>query len=520
MSSQNKESQQINPKPDLWDMNMPLLNLSENDTWTLRDATSGVQIFGATGSGKSSTSGKAIAKAYLSAGFGGLVLCAKVDEAQRWLQYAKECGREKSIIHVHENGDFRFDFLNYEMTREGGGDPENILDLFVKVVELTQGSSMSEGENAYFYESCKALLRSAIYICSEGYGKISLVDIYNIVSSAPTSMDEVNSDKWKAESECYKALEACNIKEKDRQKSLGEKYQANPELDICARYFLSSYPRFGDRLRSSISSIFTAGADPWLRGKLRKLFCRKIDEINVKTGKTGFYLDPDFSKEGAIYLFDYPIKSGLTGRLSQSLYKLVWQQHFERRDLTSDGGRPCFLFVDEAQLFLTDQDQTVIQTARSNRILTVLLSQNLSNYYDTLGGASSERGVHLTNSLLGNLATTIFHANGEETNSYGSKLFGQEWRYSASTSSSSSSGFSNNHGDQGGSSSSDNTSDGITVNEAQRNVIEARDFTLLRTGGEANNYKVDALIHQTGRIWNATGSNYLKVQFDQQKLGI
>ena len=506
-------------KIDSWDMNMPLVRFSEDDVWTLQDAASGLQILGATGTGKSSTSGKIVAKAYLSAGFGGLVLCAKVGEAEQWLNYARECGREKQIIHIREGADFRFDFLDYEMTREGGGDPENILDLFLKVVEMTQGTGMSQGDNVYFYEACKALLRSAIFICIEAYGRVSLLDIYNIVSSAPTDINEVNSKNWQAESECFKALEICNKKEKEKLKNPFYNHIPNDELKVCARYFLSTYPRFGDRLRSSITSIFTSAADPWIRGKLRKLFSRKNDEINPVTGTTGFYLDPDHCKEGAIYLFDYPIKSGLTGRLSQSLYKLVWQQHFERRDVTKDGGRPCFLFADEAQLFLTDQDQVFAQTARSARVLTVMLSQNLSNYYDALGGANSTRGMQLTNSLLGNLATTIFHANGEETNTYASKLFGMEWRYTASTSSGSSSAVSASHNEQGGS-NNDGTSKGVSIQEQQRPVVDAREFSLLRTGGEANQFKVDAYIHQSGRIWKETGSNYLRVQFDQRTLGV
>ena len=516
MKSNPKHHDYSSEQTDKWDLDMQLLQLSTCDVWTLKDATSGVQILGATGTGKSTGAGKAIAKAYLLAGFGGLVLCAKVGEAQEWLKYAKECGREESIIHIREEDDFRFDFLDYEMTREGGGDPENILDLFIKVIEFTQKTDMSGGENAYFYEACKALLRSAIFICSLAYGRVSLVDIYKIISSAPTHSDEVSSKAWQAESECFKALVLCNEKEHIKQEQLGERYAYNEELDISTRYFLKSYPKFGDRLRSSISSIFTSAADPWLRGKLRQLFSRKLDEINPMTGKIGFYLDPDHCKDGAIYVFDYPVKSGLTGRLSQSLYKLVWQQHFERRNIEEDGGRPCFLFADEAQLFLTEQDQLFAQTARSARVLTVLLSQNLSNYYQALGGVNTERGVHLTKSLLGNLGTTIFHANGEETNEYASKLFGNYWRYTASINKGSSIGSSVSYGEQGNISSNDGENNSTSVSEAQRNIIETRDFAFLKTGGKMNNYKVGAYVHQTGRVWNETESNYLYVEFDQR----
>ena len=62
-------------------------NLPEN-YWSLNDAFQGVQVFGATGSGKSSGSGQALARAFLDSNMGGLVLTAKTDEVHAWQQYA------------------------------------------------------------------------------------------------------------------------------------------------------------------------------------------------------------------------------------------------------------------------------------------------------------------------------------------------------------------------------------------------------------------------------------------------
>ena len=65
----------------------PLLSFtgSARDVWSIRDAFEGVQIFGAVGSGKTSGSGETIARAFLAAGFGGLVLTAKPDERELWV---------------------------------------------------------------------------------------------------------------------------------------------------------------------------------------------------------------------------------------------------------------------------------------------------------------------------------------------------------------------------------------------------------------------------------------------------
>jgi hypothetical protein len=52
------------------------------DTWTLADACQGVAILGENGSGKTSASDRHLARQYLKAGFGGLVLCFKTDEGR------------------------------------------------------------------------------------------------------------------------------------------------------------------------------------------------------------------------------------------------------------------------------------------------------------------------------------------------------------------------------------------------------------------------------------------------------
>src|SRR5438552_2035229 len=81
-----------------WNVEQPLLWFSPKDPWRIKDAFEGVQIFGATGSGKTSGSGAAVAKSFLSAGFGGLVLTAKPDERALWEGYCRETGREQSLI--------------------------------------------------------------------------------------------------------------------------------------------------------------------------------------------------------------------------------------------------------------------------------------------------------------------------------------------------------------------------------------------------------------------------------------
>ena len=103
-------------------LSSPLVRLTPTDTLTLRDAFEGIHIFGGLGSGKTSGSGRTFARAFLKAGFGGLVLTAKPDEPDAWEQYCKETGRGDSFIRFGPGHDeWRFNFVDYEMRRTGRG---------------------------------------------------------------------------------------------------------------------------------------------------------------------------------------------------------------------------------------------------------------------------------------------------------------------------------------------------------------------------------------------------------------
>jgi len=78
LTSRSKQGIEIG----VFDLERALTHFSGADAWTIRDACEGCQIFGVTGSGKTSGSGAALARAFLRAGFGGLALTAKPDERE------------------------------------------------------------------------------------------------------------------------------------------------------------------------------------------------------------------------------------------------------------------------------------------------------------------------------------------------------------------------------------------------------------------------------------------------------
>ncbi len=467
---------------DPFDLQTPLLYFSQNDPWRIGDACEGLQIFGGTGSGKTSGSGQAVARAFLNHGFGGLVLTAKKDERREWERYMHEAGRSEQLLIFSPSGEWRFDFLNYEMSRPGvgAGQTENLVNLFSSVMEIAERKQQYGGGDSYWQRAMKQLLRNAIDLLAVAKGKVSLPDLYDLVSSAPQSIAESNNEDWQKRSFCFQAILEGDHKAVEPMRKR--------DFEMAARYWLSEFPKLAEKTRSIIVNTFTTMADGFLRGTLRELFC------------TSMNFAPEMSLEGAVILLDLPVKEyGELGQLSQVLFKYIWQQAIERRD-TSANHRPVFLWADESQNFITSYDREFQSTARSSRACTVYLTQNLPNYYAELGGEKSRSEA---DAFLGNLQTKIFHANGDHTtNKWASELFAQSWQLRGNMNT----GFSETGGATGGQGAS----------ESLEYDVLPQEFSTLRKGGHVNGLCVDAIIFQGGRVWNRTGKTFIKSTFTQE----
>ena len=166
------------PHDYIWRMNTPLLHLPDKNIFALRDAYEGIFCTGGIGSGKTSSMAT-IARQYLLAGMGGMVLCCKNEEAPAWLKLARECGREKSIIHVQPDGQQRFNFLDYELHRpEGGGHIENIIGIFDVLKQAMDAQrSGTERKQDHWSDSAYEMLRHILVILIVARGRISIDDI-------------------------------------------------------------------------------------------------------------------------------------------------------------------------------------------------------------------------------------------------------------------------------------------------------------------------------------------------------
>ena len=191
--------------------------LSEANQWLLKDAFEGVQVFGGTGSGKSSGSGRALAKAYLKAGMGGLVLTAKNDELNEWTELALESGRLDDLISFSPDNEFRFNFMEYELKRSGSavGQTENLVNLFCSVLEVAERKGGGQGGNdSYWQRTLKQLLRNAIDLAIIAADEVDLATIFRIITSSAKSRQELDDEKWQSESVCALLLNEAEEREK------------------------------------------------------------------------------------------------------------------------------------------------------------------------------------------------------------------------------------------------------------------------------------------------------------------
>lgn len=540
-----------------WQMEAPLLALSAklNDRWTGSDACEHTFICGGTGSGKSSASGSALAHAFLQHQFGGVVLCAKPDERERWQRYAAASNRSQSFLFVDGTGNHRFNFLNYLMAlpaRQGGGIVFNVVEALIYLIRLSHGGDMQAEDPDFWVKSVRQLLTMALLALYHAYGTVSLDGLLELVHSAPQSEEQANDPQFKSWSFCYQTV---------------HKLFENPAMPVSLRdakiiatYFGHTFGRLDPKTRSNITITLNAELGPFLTGTLHSLFCTDTTFI------------PEVTHEGVVVVMDLPVKRfNKAGAVIQMFFKYLWQKATEARDV-NNGTRPVFLWMDEGHLFLAPYDMEFLSTARSARAASVLITQNLPTLYASVGGRNP---VDRVDAMLGNYQTKIFHSNADHrTNVWAADLIGRamQRRYSRNwsegTSHQSSRGrngswsvqegesegsswgtssgvsfstsgdsatvnTSSNRGGQSGTSRSSTagrgwstgTSEGHSYNsgggwsEQMDYTVQPSDFAnRLRQGGPRNNFMVDAIVFQANRQFSRTGTCWSPITFKQRRM--
>lgn len=462
----------------------------------------GLQIFGGIGSGKTSGSGATVAQKYLKLGFGGLVLTVKTDEKNLWVDYCTQTGRLDDLCIIEPGGEYRFDFLDYEYNRkgEGAGLTDNIVNVLKTVINASNMEGQGRTNEAFWEDAMDMLLFNTVDLCALAHQKLNIDSLYEIVHSLPKTSSIVEFPKEDARTAfaqyLYEAQMAIGVRVEQRRKNALKrdpystyKLDTDPEVILYKKveqYFLHDFPGLSDRTRSVIEHSFL--------GLLFRLTREPVKSLLCSASST---LSPDDSLKGKIILINLPVKLyDKVGRDAQILFKYIWQRAMERR-LPMKDMKPVFLWADEAQNFIHEHDTDYQATARSSRVCTVYLTQNLPNYFSHMGGRHSE---HRVKSFMGTMGTKIFHANADmDTNTYAAELIGKQVQWQASE----------NMQIAGNMSMSEGRS------ETRDFIIQPEQFTMMRTGGNVHDQIVDARIHRQGTPWFSTGRPDRKISFKQ-----
>jgi hypothetical protein len=469
-----------------WDFATPLFHYTDEDPFTIADSLTGVQIVGGTGSGKTSGSGRTILVSLLKHGYGGLALTAKADDRAFLLDCVAEAGRRDSALVFAPDQPWTFNFLDHQW-KVGAGGSGNVLDIenmFSTVIRtLGQGQQGQGGDGDYWHRSSLQLIRNCLHLLAIVKGEISPEAIFRALESAPQSAEAVRDERWQDDSFLYGLIREGEGLEPDLTPGRRKDYQ------MSADYFCKVYAGWAPETRSIVDQNVSSFLDPLLRSPLRELFCQ------------GTNLIPEATFDGAFIICDLSKHVlGEAGRIGSILFKYAFQRACERRRFRP-GDRPVCLYIDECQLYVSPEDQIFQTTARGTGVSVIQLTQNIDNLIVAMGSAWNAR--YQVNSLLGNLATLIVHANRSiETNKFASDAIGSTLQRLVGTSA-------------GGYDRSPGTlHTGMTTGEQLLPQVLPHVFQTLRTGGESNDLEVEAYVLQQGRVWSG-GKNYLPVTFRQ-----
>ncbi len=506
-----KPNKAINSYEDLLDQELYTVPGTETKiTWA--DAVEGTLITGATGSGKSSGPGRHAALGMLKSGFGFCVLCAKSDEKDRWVKYARETGRENDLVIFNKENDLKFNFLKYEVERTGDGADEvnNVVNLLMSLNEQIRiHVAGGDGKEEPFWNSAqrRVISRVILFLILAGE-EVTIVKmrkviidgfkqnepkIYFHLKNLVTTKEEIDPEERKgAAKELNNWIESnyfLTLLERIFKKQFGT-IELEEEAKTSTEYWIKEFPEVPDKTKSSISEGILGIVEPFMsRGILKNQFSYAVSEE----------LRPEnIVKKNKIVIIDFPIKEyGLSAVFAATIYKTSFQSAMERRKIEEETDpKPVGLWIDEYQSYCSPMTDPQFQsTARSSWVASVYITQNLQNLFFVMGG---NQPVARAKSLLGNLNLKYFASNAcFETNTWASQMIGQHYA-----------------DDQRLSISKD-----MELSKTKSRVLRFRvmpdHFTTLKTGRKANNYMVEVIVFKSGKLWGKNKENYALVSFNQ-----
>ena len=492
---------EIQPGPSQWPDDLPLLTFQtgeETDVWSCADFARGTVIFGAVGSSKTTGSGRNIATSLLYAGYGGMILTFKQNEGPDWRTLIKRCNREADVALIKPRGGLRCNLLQYATAHPGAGREftENMVAFFRNLVSVVAArGGYREGEK-FWALAGDELIRQTINLRLLAGDGLTLDNMCELIVHAPGELAAAAEDHWPT----LPVFGDCLQRAKKAALSPGQRRV----LKRLEEYWLYRYPDLNPNTRSCITFSFSTMVDALRDEHIHDL-------LSTYTNIT----PESIFNDGRLIILELPVAQfEHAGVMTQAAWKYCFLRAALRRADFGTGAqmRPVFLWEDEFASHLIDFDPEFMRVGREYRVARVMLTQNIQNLYDHFGGGADAKTK--VDSLLGNVNTRIFHANGDHaTNSWASESYGSHERAIEESSATPQvySGF-----DPFMSFMYQFKKPVVTRSRriVREPLVHPHEFLHLRNGGKTNGFLADAFVSQVGRIFS-DGSPVRKMTFEQ-----
>jgi hypothetical protein len=466
-------------------LDTPILNWTQHDPYTHRHLLTSMLVMGRTGSGKSSSVGKKLARALLDdPKIALLILAAKPEDKPDWIELFKKTNRK--LIVVEPGGKWKFNALQYEV--EHGADTRSLTDLIRTVGEsISKGESSKDGDNgAFFQQQADRQIYHGITIVRLATGTVTAPDLEEFIGGAATSPEHMALPEWQDgfTNRCLKAAF-------EKQKTA---VQAHEE-ERARNYYLRELPTMADKTRSSILAEVMGILHVYCSGGVHSL-------LSTETTCS----PDDMLERGISVLVNTPqSERGVEGRFINAAFKLATQRAVLRRHAGPDDFINV-IWSDEYPQNILSSDDRYIETCRSHRGCCVCMVQSVHSIYSQMSG---ETGRHHAGGLISNFGLKVFMALGDsESAEFASSHVGRCLKTFIGGSSRPSGDLFNEFFGQ-----SEFTG---SFSEHLEKELEPNVFMNgLRTGGPLNHFLCDAYLIQSGEPF-ANGTNWLRCTFSQK----
>lgn len=478
--------------------------------FTIADSCEGILALGEPGSGKTSAIARHFALAYLKKQYGMVYITVKPTDLTWFTEIVRVAGREDDLVVFNESSGYKFDPFQYEMERasRGGGQVNSTVENIELLDSLINAGESGVKDAGFWRNSMHRLTNASCTILSLAQEKISIENLKELVVLSNESEGIINHFK-----DLNAALYDIKTPEKNKRVLIEEisglmnrnfliecimhaqdnsagKIEEEHECKMASDYFLRQFSKISEKTRSTIIET--------LLGQLEQLNGRILKRCF--TGGISDDIRPENTfQEGKIIIIDFPPQSmGISGKLAAGIYRIAWAKEMLRREChpASTKDRPVALIMDEfhASMF-PDFEHAFQNTARSARVATLALTQNINAIKMSLGNSNVE---YKAKNLIGCFATTIFASNScSDTNRYASDKIMEMPKDNFSKSIS------------GGSKTE-------SISEKYELQVMPIEFTRLKRGGNAHGLKVDAFVVKAGKWQHWRGGNFFKATFRQE----